>query len=113
MEKLDELFALLLRGAKFLKHLLVDIRRELWSLEPSPGHSHAVALRLFYRGLGISSFPAPGGVFQGVTGFFGSCTSFFSFPSPFSSSLILPFHFKETKLLQFGAQTYDQHMEMW
>lgn len=101
-----------MQGAKFLKHLLVDIKRELWRLERSPGHSHAVALRLSSRGLGISSFPAPGGVFQGVTGFFGSCTPFFFFLS-FSSYLTLPFHFKETKLLQFGAQTYDQHMEMW
>lgn len=91
----------------------MDIKRELWRLERSPGHSHAVALRLFYRGLGISSFPVPGGVFQGVTGFFGSCTPFFFFLPPFSSSLTLLFYFKETKLLQFGAQTYDQHMEMW
>ena len=29
METLDELLALLLRGAKFPKHLLVDINREL------------------------------------------------------------------------------------
>lgn len=91
----------------------MDTKRELWSLERSPGRSHAVALRLFYRGLGISTFPALGGVFQGVTGFFGSCTPSFCFLPPFSSSPALAFHFKETKLLQFGVQTYDQHMEMW
>lgn len=79
LETLDEFLALLLRGAKFLKHLLVDINRELRRAECSPGHSRAVALRLFHRGLGISILPVPGGVFQGVPGFWGHAPPFSSF----------------------------------